>query len=71
MPLLHAGEMCDPAEIIQNDLREITFPDVVRAAGSFSFLAVGVALEIVLHLLHGAGSVQHQWLSAVCAEHLP
>ena len=44
LPLLHAGEMCDPAEIIQNDLREFTLPDVVRSTGGFSFLAVGIAL---------------------------
>ena len=61
--------MCDPSEIIQNDLHKFTLPDVVRSAGGFAFLAVGVALEVVLHLLHGAGSVQHQRLSAVRAEH--
>ena len=71
LSLLHAGEMRNPTEIIQYDLREFTLPNVMRSAGGFSFLAVGIALEIVLHFLHGAGSVQHQWLSAVCAEHQP
>ena len=61
--------MCDPSEIIQNDLHKFTFPDVVRAAGSFSFLAVGVALEIVLQLFHGRGTMQHHWLSAICTEY--
>ena len=69
LSLLHSGEMCDPTEIIQNDLREITFPDVVRAAGSFSFLAVGIALEIVLQLFHGRGTMQRHWLSAICTEY--
>ena len=69
LSLLHSGKMRDPTEIIQNDLREITFPDVVRAAGSFSFLAVGIALEIVLQLFHGRGTMQHHWLSAICTEY--
>ena len=57
------------AEQLVAELREITFPDVVRAAGSFSFLAVGVALEIVLQLFHGRGTMQHHWLSAICTEY--
>ena len=69
LSLLHPGEVCDPPQVIQHDLREITFPDVVRAAGSFSFLAVGVALEIVLQLFHGRGTMQHHWLSAICTEY--
>lgn len=69
LSLLHPGEVCDPPQVIQHDLREITFPDVVRAAGSFSFLAVGIALEIVLQLFHGRGTMQHHWLSAICTEY--
>ena len=69
LSLLHSGEMCDPSEIIQNDLHKFTLPDVVRAAGSFSFLAVGIALEIVLQLFHGRGTMQHHWLSAICTEY--
>ena len=61
--------MRNPAEIIQYDLREFALSDVMRSAGGFTLLAVGIAFEVVLHLLHGAGAVQHQRLSAVRAEH--
>ena len=61
--------MRNPSEIIQYDLREFTLPDVMRSTGGFALFAVGIALEIVLHLLHGTGSVQHQRLSAVRTEH--
>lgn len=42
---------------------------MVRCADGLALFAVGVALEVVLRLFHRAGSVQHQRLAAIRAEH--
>ena len=41
----------------------------MRRANGLALFAVGVALEVVLRPLHRAGSVQHQRLAAIRAEH--
>lgn len=50
---------------------QFKLPDMVRRANGPALFAVGVALEIVLRLFHCAGSVQHQRLAAIRAEHQP
>ena len=42
---------------------------MVRCSDVLALFAVGVALEVVLCPLHRAGSVQHQRLAAIRAEH--
>ena len=41
----------------------------MRRTDGLALFAVGVALEVVLRPLHGAGSVQHQRLAAIRAEY--
>lgn len=69
LPLLHPGEVGHPAQIIQYDLDQLFFPDVVGRTLRFSPLAIGVALEVVAGLGHGTGPVQYHRLSTVDAEH--
>jgi len=59
LPLLLAGEVCHPPQIVQYDGVQLLLPDVVGRAFAPAALAVGVALEIVVGLFHTACPVQH------------
>lgn len=66
---LHPREVRHPAQVLQHNGFQFKLPDVMRRADGLALFAVGVALEVVLRPLHRAGSVQHQRLAAIRAEH--
>ena len=68
LSLLHSGKVGNSAQVIQDNLFQIRFSDLMRRAVFLSLLAVGVAFEMELGALDGLGSIQHHGLTAVSTE---